>query len=40
MTVAVPQDSNKHKVRSNEGAQRAKHQRRARKPKGDKKQSE
>ena len=40
MTVTVPQDSNKRKVQSIEGAPRAKRQRRAGKPKGDKKQNE
>ena len=36
VTVTVPQDSNKRKVQSNEGAPRAKHPRIAGKPKGDK----
>ena len=40
MTVTVPQDSNKRKVQSNEGAPCAKHQRSTEKPKGDKKQNE
>ena len=40
MTVKVSQDSNEHKVQSNEDALCAQHQRRARKPKDDKKQSE
>ena len=35
MTVTVPQDSNKCKVQSNEGAPHAKRQRRAGKPKSD-----
>ena len=39
MTVTVPQDSNKHKVQSNEGAPRAKRECRAGEPKGNKKQS-
>ena len=40
ITVKVPQDSNKRKVQSNEGAPRSKRQRRAGKPKSDKKQNE
>ena len=41
MTVRVPQDlKSKCKDQSNEGAPLAKHQHRAGKPKGDKKQSE
>ena len=38
MTVTVPQESNKRKVQSNDGAPRNKCQRRSRKPKGDQKE--
>ena len=40
MTVTVPQDPNKRKDQSNDGASRAKRSRRAGKPRGDKKQNE
>ena len=39
MTATVPQDSNKRKVQSNEGAPRSKRQRKSGKPNGDQTQS-